>query len=453
MRLTLLVFPLVGGLLACTAQPEFGVDRKEPPTELPTEPPTIHIMDGGPPPDARPGAPDASADAGTTSDSGSGTSDGGASIPPDECGDLRIVPTVYFGTLEPTHLPMTAGQVLAVGQFSGCSGLLIAPTWVLTANHCGLRAGATFCMGRDPASSDVCFGSSEVFDAPGGADMTLVHLDQDATARFPDVVPVSILMEDMDDSWLGRTAEASGYGRTETGSSGTRKFTAEPIVALSGDRLTIDGEGRRGVCFGDSGGPVMVLAADGTVRVAGALADGDESCVGRDNYTRVDSHRDWIVSHVGTPAPTGPTPCGSVTAEGRCMSGAATWCEAGVLETERCTGACGWDASAEAFRCLAVADPCRGIDGFGACEEGVARWCDRGVLRERRCGECGETCATQADTGVYCAADPCAGLDFLGRCDGDSAEWCDAGEFKSHDCAADGQSCGWIDDSYGYYCR
>ena len=72
----------------------------------------------------------------------------------------------------------------------------------------------------------------------------------------PDPDPPGVdLTEDLDDSWLGRTAEASGYGRMENGGMGVRKFTAEPIVSLRGDTLTIDGEGRHGVCFGDSGGP------------------------------------------------------------------------------------------------------------------------------------------------------------------------------------------------------
>ena len=70
-------------------------------------------------------------------------------------------------------------------------------------------------------------------------------------------------------------------------------------LAFNGTHVIIDGEGTRGVCNGDSGGPVMVIAEDGTVRVAGTLHYGDPSCVGRDNYTRVDLFRDWIEGHTG----------------------------------------------------------------------------------------------------------------------------------------------------------
>ena len=277
----------------------------------------------------------------------------------DMCGDTRLATRVFHGTLEPSYLPMTPGQVMAVGTFGGCSGTLITERWVLTAAHCSLRSGARFCIGRDPADPDVCFTAARVVDNPRG-DMTLVELDADATSRAPDVRPVPILTEDLSSAWIGRTAEAAGYGQTETGSSGTRKFTAEPIVSLSGDTLTIDGEGRHGVCFGDSGGPVMVIAADGSVRVAGDLSNGDPSCVGRDNYTRVDVYRDFIESYTG-PTEVEPPPPDPM-------------------------------------------DPCGGVDEFGACEGQVARWCEMGVPKSRDCAACGERCAVVPEVGgVYCA--------------------------------------------------
>lgn len=352
------------------------------------------LVDGGPPADGSAVPPAPGEDAGPD----------GRPAPPtpgDECGDSRTVARVYYGTLEPTYLPLTPGQAMAVGTFGGCSGLLITPTWVLTAAHCGLRTGARFCIGAEPSRPEHCFEAARVVDNPRG-DMTLVELSGSAVERVPEVVPVPILTEELDGSWTGRTAEAAGYGQTETGSSGTRKFTAEPIVSLSGDTLTIDGEGRRGVCFGDSGGPVMVIAGDGTVRVAGDLSNGDGSCVGRDNYTRVDVYRDWIEGYTG-PTVVGGAPCGEIDPVGRCMDGAATWCRGDELETERCAGDCGWDGAAGGFRCIEGSDPCGGVDAFGACDGQVARWCEGGVPRSRDCGACGESCQIVPEVGgVYC---------------------------------------------------
>lgn len=372
--------------------------------------------------------------------------------PSDECGDLRSAVPIYNGTAEPTVVPLAPGQLIAIGTFGGCSGALIAQRWVLTATHCGLYAGAEFCIGEEPDRPDTCLGSVDVADNPSG-DMTLVELDRDAREAVPEVVPIPILTEEMDQAWIGRTAEAAGYGEQEDGSSGEREFTAEPIVSLSGDTLTIDGEGRHGVCFGDSGGPVMVVASDGTARVAGDLSNGDGSCTGQDNFTRVDVYRDWIEGRTGPTEP--PDGCGDVGAQGRCLDGSAIWCEGDELHSEPCGDgrACGWDAAVSGFRCVDGEDPCEGLDAVGRCEGAVARWCDRGRLRSRDCGACGQACddaTTQG--GAYCVDDPCGGLDYLGRCSGDVAEWCEDGEIRREDCAARGESCQWISDDTGFWC-
>ncbi len=381
-------------------------------------------------------------------DDDGGGDDGGDDGP--MCGDERTSFKVYYGTLEPSYLPMTPGQILAIGNFYGCSGTLIAPNWVLSAAHCGLNRSSEICFGSDPSNADTCFQARNIYEPSG--DMALMELSEDVTARIPGISPIPLLTEAMDGTWIGRTAEASGYGRMEDGRSNTRKFTAEPIYNLSGDTLTINGEGRHGVCFGDSGGPVMVIASDGTVRIAGVLSNGDNSCVGLDNYTRVDTYRDWIEEYTGPTVVEGAG-CGEVTEEGRCIDGRALWCEGDLLQAETC-GTCGWDGAASGYRCINGPDPCQGVDGFGACEGQVARWCQGGQVKARDCGACSQSCGLVAEIGaIYCQDDPCGGLDYHGQCNGQVVEYCKNGERLSRDCGAEGLSCGWINDQLGYWCN
>ena len=397
--------------------------------------------------------------------------DAGIPSPPD-AGDLcqeqpvkrPSPPTarVYYGTARPTYVPLSDDQMLAIGTFDGCSGLLIDYTWVLTAEHCGLGAGAQFCIGPQAANPNLCFRASRVIDNPSG-DRTLVELDRDARDLAPTVQPVPILHEDMDSTWIGRTAEASGYGQQENGGFGEREFTAEPIVTLRGDTLTIDGEGRHGVCFGDSGGPVFVIASDGSVRVAGDLSNGDGNCVGRDNYTRTDVHRAWIEGYVGPAQPPGPQPCGAVDAVGSCSADRtqATWCAAdATLQVATCGASerCAFDAGAGGYRCLEQAqDPCRGITERGQCRDNVLTWCELGQLRARDCGVCQESCVPESrDAAPHynCIPSECGDLDFRGRCEGAVAVWCSReGQLERRDCAANGQRCGLVDEASGYYCQ
>ncbi len=231
-------------------------------------------------------------------------------------GDLQSAlppPPVYYGTSKPTYVPLTEGQMLAIGTWGNCSGTIIASRWVLTANHCNVRKGDEFCVGEDPADPDQCFEAVFVERNPD-ADMTIAMLDRDATEAVPGLEPIPLLTEKLDDSWLGKMSEAAGYGQQEDGGYGEREFTAEPIVDLDGHEMTIDGERVHGVCFGDSGGPVMVIDSQGTVRVAGALSWGDPDCLGKDRYTRVDTNLEWLEAFTGpTDAEEGATSDGDAT--------------------------------------------------------------------------------------------------------------------------------------------
>ena len=150
---------------------------------------------------------------------------------------------------------------------------MLTPHTHLTAAHCTLRRRDRFCVGTIPDDPSTCLRIERVINHDGN-DIALVELREDATNSLSDIVSIPILTRDMDQTWIGETVEAAGYGQMENDEDGTRKFTAEKITELTSGLVTIYGEGERGVCFGDSGGPLMVIDADGTIRVVGVLSHG-----------------------------------------------------------------------------------------------------------------------------------------------------------------------------------
>src|SRR5690606_14061908 len=96
-------------------------------------------------------------------------------------------------------------------------------------------------------------------------------------------------------------------GTSPNVSFGVRFFAAEHIIGLTRDYVSLHGMGRKGMCRGDSGAPVMVVASDGSTRVAGALNGGDASCRGRDDFAGVDVRQSGLDGLTGSMRRPGPS--------------------------------------------------------------------------------------------------------------------------------------------------
>ena len=307
---------------------------------------------------------------------------------------------VIDGTREPTHVTMTAGQQLGVIYLTSsgrpgsywCSGTLVAPTIVTTAKHCtsGNR-GMAVAFGRDPAGNDPIVDVVQVFEHPS-LDVSILVLRQDATEVVPGVEVIPINRRALGGGDVGTTVEVGGYGETRQQGRSGRWFGALEIVEVSSTALNIYGQGRRGFCFGDSGGPVFMRDGNGqTVTVGVISATQDQSCLGWGFTERIDVLASWIDE-----IEAGGTPDGG----------------------------------------------CNGLDYLGRCDGDVAQWCEQDLVRTRDCGAKGVGCAfIDNQVGYIC---DCTNVPPTGRCHGDAIQRCEGNRLREEDCGSRGLTCGLV---------
>ncbi|XP_067644968.1 brachyurin [Eurosta solidaginis] len=234
----------------------------------------------------------------------------------------------------PNMFPYQAGLLLLrAPKIYQCGGVLISVNYVLTAAHCIYMStrGKVFLGSTDfanPVTSAAVFNVSasdfyvyEKYTLSGGRDdIGLIRLPTPATLSAA-VQTIPLARRFMTQSFLeGKTVTTSGWGLTSDGSSEKMQFNLllyyvdGPVIGMrecacyylpglvrSLNHICVSGEGGRGSCDGDSGGPLTYyynnknyligLTAFGS---AGGCEIGFPSV-----YTRITSYLDWIAERTG----------------------------------------------------------------------------------------------------------------------------------------------------------
>lgn len=223
--------------------------------------------------------------------------------------DAQAVPVPVAPPRPPT-LPIIGGEAVEPGQYPAvvslemgvlrtfpCTGVLVAPTLVLTAAHClvgrppdepiTVHTGAT--RGDGPEATAVSFAAHPDYVADATAhdlfDYGYIVIDRELPGPYG--VPVTDQETwDFALQW-DREVTIVGYGRVadDAPDDGIKRAVTVPIDGFSpaGLEFAAGGDGEDS-CPGDSGGPVFVTLKDGTRRLVGIVSRGSRVCGGGGIY-------------------------------------------------------------------------------------------------------------------------------------------------------------------------
>jgi len=219
--------------------------------------------------------------------------------------------------------PVPPGQLKAVANVNiadaaGCTGTLIAPTWVMTAGHCGSVTGAlgvptqitfpasaytvvlnsVYADGRDGESHSVkrvVLAEDYGIQSGTGSDISLLELDQASK-----VAPMKIAAVAERRLWkAGVLATIAGFGLTDENAEEAPDQMQRARVPIRTDdecskaypggydakTMLCAGfpQGGTDTCQGDSGGPLFIKLRTGRNRLVGATSQG-EGCAEPGKY-------------------------------------------------------------------------------------------------------------------------------------------------------------------------
>lgn len=208
-----------------------------------------------------------------------------------------------FVTVADLYAKHTVALGPAKSDESICTGVIIAPHYILSAGHCaaGIKKGNIY-FGLVATAKDVItykiknvklhprYCSSCMMNdgmLTDANDLSIIEFEKELPEGY---APVEL--STLDQVKAASEVFLAGYGADENKKYDILKVTHVDVKQMSDTEFKTD-EKRSGSCDGDSGGPAFIQLEDKLI-LAGITSRGDDTCRKHGIYTIPAAHSEWI---------------------------------------------------------------------------------------------------------------------------------------------------------------